>query len=148
MNKEHLNIILVDNDEGNLVIFKNVFKDLKINIRVQAFHNGADLMEYLNSEDGLNPEVVFMNFDIPVKSSVECLEEIREDYRFGNLITAIYSDYLPENDVEEVFVRGANIYIKKPDDYDALKKVVSEVITTSWQYHTSGMHKGNFIMKI
>lgn len=148
MNKEFLTAILVDEDEGNLIFFKSVFKDLKISVKVQCFSNGEDLMEYLNSEDVHIPEILFMKLEIFRKSSLECLEEIKMDFRFSNMVTAIYSSQLPEEDIEEVFVKGANIYIRKPEAYDALKKILTEVITINWQYHTSGLNIDNFMMKM
>jgi response regulator RpfG family c-di-GMP phosphodiesterase len=148
MNREYLNVILVDDDEGNIVFFKNILKELKIGIKVQAFQNGSDLLEYLNSEDALVPEILFMDFDIPKKNALECLQEIKENFKLENMVTAVYSSNLSEAEVENIFVNGGNIFMKKPNDYSALKKVVSEIITINWQYHTSGFNKDNFIMKV
>lgn len=148
MNKEFLNVIVVDEDEGNLIFFKSIFKDLKVGVKVQCFTNGDNLMEYLNSEDALIPEMVFMKYEITEKSSMDCLEEIRMDFRFSNIVTAVYSHLLSEEDIENVFVKGANIFIKKPEAYEALKKILTEVITINWQYHTSGLNIDNFMMKV
>ena len=45
-------------------------------------------------------------------------------------------------------VQGANIYIKKPNDFGELKRVLSEVININWQYHTSGLNKDNFLLRM
>lgn len=148
MNREYLNVILADNDEGNQVFFRNIFKDLKIGIKVQIFQNGEDLMEYLNSEEAHIPEILFMDYGIPVKNCLEYLQEIKIDFRFDHMVTAVYSDRLSESEIEDVFVNGANIFMKKPDNYSDLKKIISEVVTVNWQYHTSGLNKDNFIMKV
>lgn len=148
MNKEYLNVILVDDDEGNQIFFKNIFKDLKVGVKVQIFNNGRDLMNFLNSEDALIPEILFMKYDIPKKNSLECLEEIKIDFRFDQMVNVIYSDELSAGEEEDVFVKGANVFMKKPDNYADMKKVLSEIITINWQYHTSGLNKNNFIMKM
>ncbi|SEW49181.1 CheY chemotaxis protein or a CheY-like REC (receiver) domain [Chryseobacterium wanjuense] len=148
MNKEYLNVILVDDDEGNQIFFKNIFKDLKVGVKVQIFNNGRDLMNFLNSEDALIPEILFMKYDIPKKNSLECLEEIKIDFRFDQMVNVIYSDELSVGEEEDVFVKGANVFMKKPDNYADMKKVLSEIITINWQYHTSGLNKNNFIMKV
>ncbi|MDH6252614.1 CheY-like chemotaxis protein [Chryseobacterium sp. H1D6B] len=148
MNKEYLNVLLADNDKTSQIVFKNIFKDLKIGLKIQTFSNGEDLMEYLNNEEVQVPEIVFMSHNIPNKSSLEYLEKIRMDPRFSNMVTAVYSEDLSEEEVEDIFVKGANVYIKKKDDYNALKKVISEVITINWQYHSSGLNKDNFIMRV
>lgn len=148
MNKEFLNVIVADNDENTLIFFKNILKELKISIKVQCFSNGKSLMEYLNNDDAVVPEIVFMKYRIPGKESMECLEEIRSDLKFSNMVTAIYSEPIPEDEIEDIFVKGANIYMKKPESFDTLKKVLTDVITINWQYYTSGLNKENFILKV
>lgn len=148
MNKEFLNVIVTDQDEGNLIFFKSIFKDLKIEVKVQCFYHKYDLMDYLNSEDAIIPEILFMNYDMTDKTCLSCIKEIKEDFRFSNMVNAVYSDTISETEIEELLVNGANIFIKKPETYESLKKVLTEVIVINWQYHTSGLNKDNFIMKI
>lgn len=148
MNKEFLNVIVADNDENTLIFFKNILKELKISIKVQCFSNGKDLMEYLNNEDAVVPEIVFIKYTIPGKESMKCLEEIESNSKFNNMVTAIFSEPIPEDEIEDIFVKGANIFMKKPECFEKLKKVLSEVITINWQYHTSGLNKDHFILKV
>ncbi|MCJ7934852.1 MAG: response regulator [Chryseobacterium sp.] len=148
MNKEFLNVIVTDDDENTLIFFKNIFKELKISIKVQCLHHGNELMKYLNNAEALVPEIVFIKYKIPGKSSIECIEEIRANLKFNNMVVAVYSDQISENEIEELFVKGGNIYMKKPDTFESLKKVLTEVITINWQYHTSGLNKENFILKV
>ena len=49
---------------------------------------------------------------------------------------------------EELFVKGANILMEIIDNDDDMKKSVNEIMTVNWQYHTSGLNKNNFIMKV
>ncbi|RMZ59027.1 response regulator [Chryseobacterium nematophagum] len=148
MNKEYLNIIVADSDEENVLLFKNICKDLKIGIKLQTFNNGDILMEYLNDPSHIIPEVLFMDYDIAVQNRPKCLEEIKLDYRLNNLITVIYAEKLSEHDIEDVFVKGANIFMLKTDNYDDIKKRISDAIIMNWQYHTSGLNKDNFIARI
>lgn len=148
MNREYLSVILVDDDEGNRIVFKKILKELKIGVKIQSFGNGENLMEYLNSQEALVPEILFMNYNISIKNSLECLSEIKTDFRFDNMVTAVYAENLSESEIEDVFVNGANVFIKKKEDYTAMKKVLSEVITINWQYYTSGLNRDNFIMKV
>ncbi|MEF9477710.1 hypothetical protein OWR28_08285 [Chryseobacterium sp. 1B4] len=63
---------------------------MKISIKVQCFNNGKNLMEYLNNDDAVVPEIVFINYAIPGKDSMECLEEIDSNSKFNNMVTAIF----------------------------------------------------------
>lgn len=148
MNKEYLNVIAADDDEGNIIFFKNIFRDLKVGVKSQCFSNGDDLMKYLSSSDVIIPEVIFIKYDIPGKSCMKCLREIKINPRFSNIVLAVYAQQISENEIEEIFVNGANIFMRKPETYDGLKKSLTEIITINWQYHSSGLNKDNFIMKI
>jgi len=148
MIKEYLNVIAADDDEGNIIFFKNIFKGLKIGVKSQCFSNGDDLMKYLNSYGAIVPEIVFIKYDIPGKKFMECLEEIKADPKFSNIAIAAYSDQISEAEIEEIFVNGANIFMRKPETYEGLKKALTEIITINWQYHSSGLNKDNFIMKV
>ncbi|KAB1229682.1 response regulator [Chryseobacterium viscerum] len=148
MNKEFLNVIVADNDESTLIFFKNILKELKISIKVQCFSNGKDLMKYLNNEDAVIPELVFIKYTIPGKECMECLEEIDSDVKFNNMVTAIFSEPISEDEIEDIFVKGANIYMKKPECFERFKKALTDIITINWQYHTSGLNKDNFILKV
>lgn len=147
MNKEYLNVILADHNEGNLILFKNILHEFKIQAKVMTFCNGRDMMNYLK-ENSVVSEVLFMNYYLPLKSSMECLQEIKSDQKFDTMTTVIYSEKLSAEEEEEVFITGANIFMEEPDNYRDMKKKVTEIISISWQYHTSGLNKNNFIMKV
>jgi CheY-like chemotaxis protein len=148
MEQEYIHIILADDDEDDRMFFTDAFDELKINTKVQTFINGVELMNYLNDENCILPNVLFLDLNMPKKNGIECLLEIKENERFNDIAIAIYSTSSSEEHIEETFVNGANIYIKKPNDFANLKKVLSEVVTLNWQYHTSGLNKDNFLLRL
>lgn len=148
MTRECLNVMLMDHDEGNHIFFKNIFQDLKIRIKTRVFFTGHDMMNYLKSEKAIIPELLFMNFDVPEKNVLDCLTEIRACCKLSQMTVAVYSSNLSSDGEEEIFIKGANVLMKKPDNYKNLKKALTEIVTVNWQYHTSGLNKDNFIMKV
>ncbi|WP_374549965.1 response regulator [Flavobacterium sp.] len=147
MNKEYIYIALADDDEDDRLFFTDAFSELKINTKVQTFNDGLALMNFLNSTN-IFPNIIFLDLNMPIKNGIECLEEIKKNPRFNDIAIAIYSTSSSEEHIEETFVKGANIYIKKPSDFATLKKTLSDVVTINWQYHTSGLNKDNFLLRI
>jgi CheY-like chemotaxis protein len=141
-------IVLADDDEDDRLFFTDAFGELKINTKVNTYNDGVELMDYLNNDESILPDILFLDLNMPRKSGKECLEEIRNNSRFQNIAVAIYSTSSSEEDIEETFVQGANIYIKKPSDFSVLKKILSDVVTINWQYHTSGLNKDNFLLRM
>ncbi len=148
MNTDYIHIILADDDEDDRLFFTDAFDELKINTKVQTYNDGVELMDYLNAPDSVLPQVLFLDLNMPRKSGMECLEEIKADTRFKDIAIAIYSTSASEEDIENTFVQGANIYIKKPSDFKKLKKALSQVVTINWQYHTNGLNKDNFLLRL
>ena len=148
MDKDYIHIILADDDEDDRLLFTDAFDELKINTKVQTFNDGVQLMDYLNSANAILPNVLFLDLNMPKKNGIECLREIKSNTRFNDIAIAIYSTSSSEEHIEETFVQGANIYIKKPSDFTSLKKVLTEVVTINWQYHTSGLNKDNFLLRL
>lgn len=148
MNDNYINVVLADDDEDDRLFFSEAFEELKINTKVSTFNDGVFLMDYFNSEDAILPEVLFLDLNMPRKSGLECLKELRADEKYKDMAIAIYSTSSSEEDVENTFVLGANIYIKKPNDFKSLKKVLSDVVTLNWQYHTNGLNKDNFLLRL
>ena len=148
MTKDFIYITLADDDEDDRLFFTEAFSELKINTRVNTVNDGVELMDFLNNEDSVLPNVLFLDLNMPRKNGVECLLEIKQNDRFKDIAIAIYSTSSSEEHIEETFVNGANIYIKKPNDFNTLKKVLSDVVTLNWQYHTSGLNKDNFLLRL
>jgi len=148
MNQEALHILLADDDEDDRLFFKDAIDEVKVKTVVTTVNDGVQLMDYLYRPDIRLPNVVFLDLNMPRKGGMECLKEIRSNSKLKDLSIAIYSTSASEEDIEETFVKGANIYIKKPNDFGELKRILSEVISINWQYHTSGLNKENFLLSI
>ena len=148
MNNDFTHIILADDDEDDRDFFSDAFNDLKMQTKVSLFNDGLQLMNYLNNPISVLPDILFLDLNMPFKSGLECLYEIKASEKLKNIAIAIYSTSASDEDVEATFVSGANIYIKKPSNFDALKKILKEVVTINWHYQTSGLNKDNFLLKL
>ena len=148
MNTTPLHILLADDDEDDRLIFREAINEVKIKTKLTIVNDGVQLMQYLQETDEDLPHIVFLDLNMPRKGGIECLMEIRNDGKLKDLSIAIYSTSASEEDIEDTFIKGANVYIKKPNDFNTLVKVLSEVITINWQYHTSDLNKENFVLSI
>lgn len=148
MSNEALHILLADDDEDDRLFFKDAIDEVKVKTVVTLLNDGLQLMNYLNTPGIKLPNVVFLDLNMPIKGGMQCLKEIRSNSKLKDLSIAIYSTSASEEDIEETFVKGANIYIKKPNDFGDLKRILSEVININWQYHTSGLNKDNFLLSL
>ena len=143
-----LRILLADDDEDDRAFFSEAISELKMNNQLTLLEDGKDLMEYLLHPESDLPHILFLDLNMPYKNGLDCLKEIRADERFKEVSIAIYSTSSSEKDIEDTFIEGANIYIKKPNDFSELKRVIKEVLHLNWQFHTSALNKETFFFSI
>jgi CheY-like chemotaxis protein len=141
-----INVLLADDDEDDRLFFKEAFGEIKIKTLVKTVNDGVELMHYLNRNGNKLPHILFLDLNMPRKNGLDCLMEIKRNKSLKDIPVAIYSTSASEEDIEDTFVKGANVYIKKPSDFGTLKKILEEVITINWQYHTSGLNREAFLL--
>ena len=146
-NKTTIEVLLVDDDADDRSTFADALSELKINTNLTLLEDGRNLLQYLESAERL-PDILFLDLNMPYKSGVECLREIRDHSKFNDLSIAIYSTSSTDKDIEDTFIYGANIYIKKPNNFAKLKKVLSDVVNMNFQFHNSGLNKETFLLNI
>ncbi|RZJ70530.1 MAG: response regulator [Flavobacterium sp.] len=141
-------IMLADDDSDDRSLFTDAFQKVKtIATSLQIFEDGVELLENLEKVEEL-PHIIFLDLNMPKKSGIECLREIRQNHRFDSVSIAIYSTSNRARDVEETFSLGANVYIHKPSNFDELKRVLKYVLKMNWQFHLAGMNKETFFLNV
>ncbi len=148
MESPTVHVLLADDDEMDRFLFIEVFDELKIKTVVNTVNNGIQLLDYLNKDGAYLPQLIFLDLNMPRKNGMECLKEIRSNKKFSEISIAIYSTSKADKDIEEAFHSGANIYIIKPNDYDALKKVLNKAVTTIVLYKDFSFDRANFVLKL
>jgi CheY-like chemotaxis protein len=143
-----MQILLADDDEDDRFIFREAFEEIRIDTEVHMVNDGVELMNHLSKTDIIIPHILFLDLNMPRKSGLDCLLEIKRIDHLKEIPIAIYSTSASDEDIEDTFVHGANIYIKKPNEFATLIKVLEEVITINWQYRTSGFNRDNFLLSI
>jgi len=148
MENKLLQVLLADDDEDDRLFFKEAISEIKIKTLVTIVNDGIELMDYLHNSAVALPDIIFLDINMPRKNGIQCLDEIRSDKRLKNITIAIYSTSGAERDTEETFIKGANVYIRKPNDFAALKKIVEETMRINWQYHVAGLSKDAFMLSV
>lgn len=148
MINEPYNIWLADDDESDRMLFVTAFSELKITTEVTTFNDGVKLMDGLNRCQGTLPQFIFLDLNMPRKNGLDCLKEIRANRDWSEVFVAIYSTSDNENDMEETFLRGANVYITKPNDFGSLKQLLYKAVAAAALYEGSTLDRDSFLLKL
>ncbi|MBF6609254.1 MAG: response regulator [Flavobacterium sp.] len=137
--------MLTDDDADDRIIFSDAFRELHIENDLQMFPDGIELMDYLNKTTDL-PEILFLDLNMPKKTGIDCLLEIRAIEKLRDLTVAIYSTSASTKDIEETFIKGATIYIKKPCDFQRLKAMIRDVVYRRGQGGRQPINRDTFLL--
>jgi len=148
LNSDPIHILLADDDADDRLLFTEAFSELKIKTNVHTTNNGIELMEYLNDKDTRLPGLIFLDLNMPRKNGLECLKEIKSNEKLKDIAIAIYSTSNNENDIDETFFHGANIYITKPSNFKELKQVLEKAVMNTYLYRDKSIKKENFFLKL
>ena len=146
--KTTLRVLLTDDDEGDRLVFKEIFEEMETDTIIQMVNDGKQLMDFLTNENNPLPHIVFLDLNMPNMNGLECLKEIRRFEKYSDISIAIYSTSTSEKDIEDSFLQGANIYITKPGDFNELKQVLAKALSAVRLNQHSDFDRSNFVLKI
>lgn len=128
MNVSPLRILLADDDLDDCSFFKKALSALLIITELKIVNDGEALMKELNTPDYIFPDVLFLDLNMPRKSGLECLTEIKGDVKFKDLSVVVFSTSKGEAIIKKVFKAGVHVYIRKPEDFGQLKEIINNAL--------------------
>ena len=128
MDTKELNILLADDDADDCSFFQQALKELPIASKLVTVNDGDQLMKYLAENTEHLPHVLFLDINMPRKSGMECLSEIRQNEKLKNLPVVMFSTSNSWDTINLLFKSGANVYIHKPNDFAQLKQVIHHAL--------------------
>ena len=146
MNTKHYNLLLADDDIDDCTFFEDALEDLPISATLSTVNDGIELMDFLTTKSENLPDILFLDLNMPRKSGLECLSEIKVIDTLKDLPVIIFSTSLNMEVVDMLYLKGAHYYIRKPGEYYKLKKVILEAVTLASKNKLTQPTKDKFIL--
>jgi len=147
MTKTHHNLLLADDDIDDCIFFEDALKELPISATLSTVNNGIQLMNYLMAKSDDLPDVLFLDLNMPRKSGIECLTEIKMIDKLKDLPVIIFSTSFNMEVVDLFYQKGAHYYIRKPGEYEKLRKIILEAVTLTSQDKLTRPTRDKFILE-
>ena len=139
-------ILLADDDKDDQVLFKEALEELSLATHLTTVQNGEYLMQLLNDEKIQLPDILFLDLNMPRKNGFECLSEIKGTEKLKRLPVIIFTTSYEPEVVDLLYKKGAQYYIRKPNDFEQLKKVMYKALTLTRQKDISQPSRENFVL--
>lgn len=126
-----IEILLVEDNPGDVRLTVEALKEGKVLNNLSVVRDGVDALAFLRREekyvDAPHPDLILLDLNLPKKSGLEVLKEIKEDPKFRRIPIVILTVSKDEEDILKSYDRHANCYITKPVDLDQFMNIVKSI---------------------
>ncbi|HID74249.1 MAG TPA: response regulator [Thermoplasmata archaeon] len=131
MNAENYTILLVEDDPNDVLLIKRAFRKADLANPIQVVEDGERALDYLagkgefaDRERYPHPVLVLLDLKLPKSSGFEVLAWIRRHPGMKRLPVIVLTSSQEISDINRAYELGANSYLVKPVNFDALLEMV------------------------
>ena len=121
-------ILVAEDDADDRFLLQTAFDDVGGDEELVFTENGVELIDYLDAL-GEKPFYGFILLDLnmPRKDGREVLKHLKQHQKYKRIPVIVFSTTQNEVEVLRCYDLGANTYIRKPANYDALIKFIEDI---------------------
>lgn len=122
---EPLVLLAEDDDAAAQLIVTNLKREGVTNVR--RFPNGQEALDFINSVDGIESVILFLDIRMPVMDGMQLLKTLKSDSKNKNIPVIMLTTSDNPAEVQECYDLGCNFYVKKPVEYGMFKAVIKQL---------------------
>ncbi len=123
--------LLVEDDDDHAFLVQRALSSGRIMNRLDRVSDGEEAISFLKREDGFEksrrPDVVILDLNLPKKSGLEVLKEIRDDRKLRTLPVVILTTSDAERDRVAAYEYHVNSYLQKPIDAKQFRRMIDDL---------------------
>ena len=131
-------MIVEDSDEDFETLSRIIDRVSSFSIDIQRCIDGDDALDFLNREgdysamsDGLNPELILLDLNLPGTDGREVLAAIKNSQKLKTIPVVVISTSANPQDIEASYQLGVNSYMLKPMNITELNHSV-QILLEYW----------------
>lgn len=131
MKTKEVKILLVEDNEGDIVLTLEGLREARIHNHVKVVKDGEQALNFLRKKGTYagaeTPNLILLDINLPRIDGKEVLIEIKNDPELKKIPVVMLTTSESERDVLESYNNHANCYITKPVDYGKFMDVVQSI---------------------
>jgi len=128
---QDLEILLVEDNEGDIRLTIEAFKEAKIRNQIKVVRDGEEALDYLRKQgsyvNALSPDIILLDINLPKIDGKEVLSTMKNDPVLKSIPVIMLTTSSAHSDVEESYANHANCYVIKPVDLNKFMDVVRSI---------------------
>ena len=126
-----IHILLVEDNEGDIVLTKEAFEDSRILIDMSVVKDGKQAMDFLNKEgpfaEAGRPDIILLDVNLPKRNGHEVLQYIKTTEALKQIPVIMLTTSSSANDINQSYKNYANCFITKPVEVQEFLNVVATI---------------------
>lgn len=131
MKLKPVHILLVEDNEGDILLTLDAFEESKVKTRISVARNGKEALDFLFQRDNFSnsekPDLILLDINIPIYSGHEVLKEIKSDANLKKIPVIMLTTSSNKKDVDKAYENHSNSYVKKPIEMDDFIEAVLKI---------------------
>ncbi len=127
-NKDVVEILLIEDNKGDIRFTKEALKETGLNTNVSEIYDGEEAINYLKDVSRNAklpvPDMILLDLELPKKTGHEVLQFIKSEQKLKGITVAILTSSTIEEDVFKAYRFSPSGYITKKDNYKDLAKAI------------------------
>jgi CheY-like chemotaxis protein len=122
-----IHILLVEDNEGDIVLTKEALSDAKIKNKVSVAKDGEEAIRFVNKgleDDNHLPDLILLDINLPKVDGKEVLHYLKTNTQLKKIPVVMLTTSSSELDVVDSYNNHANCFITKPVDFNKFFDVV------------------------
>lgn len=132
--KKRYDILVVEDNPDDIVFIEEALSETEYAITLNAVHDGNEAIDYIDriaAGEKVQPDLIFLDLNLPRKSGLEFLGEMRGRERFKLVPVIVLTTSKAEDDIRKSYAHYANSYLVKPIDLNEFIQLIRQV-TDFW----------------
>jgi CheY-like chemotaxis protein len=118
----YTNILQIDDDSDDCDLFMEALQAVSSAVYM-GINDPVEALSKLSAKD-INPDIIFLDLNMPVMSGIELLIELKKEKQLKDIPVVIFSTSQLEEIVRATKDLGAHDYISKPNNFNELKAIL------------------------
>ena len=131
MKANSIHILLVEDNEGDIVLITDAFEEAKILNTISVVRDGQQALDFLYKKgefaDVKEPNLIILDVNLPKKNGHEVLKEVKCNKKLCHIPVIMLTTSSSPNDITTSYKNHVNCYITKPVDVEDFIKVVLSI---------------------
>jgi len=123
---KEVHILLVEDNEGDIILTKEALKDANIRNQVTVAMDGEQALLMLYAAEEL-PDLILLDINLPRLNGLEVLASIKKDERLKDIPVIMLTTSAAEKDILTSYAHHANRFITKPVDLPRFIEVIKTI---------------------